>query len=81
MSAKCTPVTSNDFVSECLHYNVYIYIYIYAEEKGLYVLETGWTVALFPWDTFLVHMDTFPTMNLKQNFPMSGLIFCCMKGY
>ena len=33
------------------------------------------------WDIFLVHMDTYPTMNLKQNFPVSGLIFCCMNGY
>ena len=24
MSGKCTPVTSGDFVSECLHYNVNI---------------------------------------------------------
>ena len=53
---------------------------IYAEEKGLYVLEIGWTVALFPWDTFLVHMDTFLTMNSKQNFPMSGLVFLLYEG-
>ena len=48
---------------------------IYAEEKGLYVLEIGWTVALFPWDILLVHMDTYRIMNSKQNFPMSGLVF------
>ena len=42
--------------------NAYIML-VYAEEKGLYVLETGWTVALFPWDIFLVHVDTYPTMN------------------
>ena len=55
--------------------NVYIIMLIYAEEKGLYVLETGGTVALFPWDILLVHMDTYHIMNSKQNFPMSGLIF------
>ena len=38
----------------------------YAEEKGLYVLEIGWTVALFPWDVLLVHMDTYHTMNSKK---------------
>ena len=61
--------------------NVYIIMLIYAEEKGLYVLEIGWTVALFPWDILLVHMDTYHIMNSRQNFPMLGLIFCCMKGY
>ena len=61
--------------------NVYIIMLIYAEEKGLYGLEIGWTVALFPRDILLVHMDTYHKMNSKQNFPMSGLIFCCMKGY
>ena len=60
-SAKCTPVTFDDLCQ-----NVYIIMLIYAEEKGSYVLEIGWTVALFPWDIFLVHMDTYPTMNLKQ---------------
>ena len=68
MCAKRIPVTFDDFVPECLHYNVNI-------------LEIGWTVALFPWDIFLVHMDTFPTTNLKQNFPMLRVTFCCMKGY
>ena len=53
---------------------------IYAEEKGLYVLEIGWTVALFPWDILLVHMDTYHIMNSKQNFPMSGLIFLLYEG-
>ena len=28
--------------------NVYIIMLLYAEEKGLYILETGRTVALFP---------------------------------
>ena len=76
ISAKCTPVT---FMILCQ--NVYIIMLIYAEEKGLYVLEIGWTVALFPWDILLVHMDTYHIMNSRQNFPMLGLIFCCMKGY
>ena len=44
MYAKCTPVTFDD-----LCWNVYIIMLIYAEEKGLYVLEIGWIVALFPW--------------------------------
>ena len=46
--------------------NVYNIMLICAEKKGLCVLEIGWTVALFPWDIFLVHIDTYPTMNLKQ---------------
>ena len=45
-----------------LCWNVYIIMLIYAKEKGLYVLEIGWTVALFPWDILLVHMDTYHTM-------------------
>ena len=53
---------------------------IYAVEKGLYVLEIGWTVALFPWNILLVHMDTYHTMNSKQNFPMSALIFLLFEG-
>ena len=32
------------------------------------------------WDIFLVHVDTYPTMNLKQNFPVSGLIFLLYEG-
>ena len=35
----------------------------------MYVLEIGWTVALFPWDILLVHMDTYHTMNSKAKFP------------
>ena len=60
--------------------NVYIIVLIYAEEKGLYVLEIGWPVALFPWDNLLVHMDTYHTMNSKQNFPVSGLILLLYEG-
>ena len=61
--------------------NVYIIMLIYAEEKGLYVLEIEWTVALFPWDILLVHMDTYHTMNSKQNFPMSEGILTAVKCY
>ena len=57
ISAKYLPVTFDDFVSECLHYNVNI-----CRGKGLYVLEVVWTVALFPWDILLVHMDTYHTL-------------------
>ena len=60
--------------------NVYIIMLIYAEEKWLYVLETGWTVALFPGDMLLVHMDTYRTMTSKQNFPVSELIFLLSEG-
>ena len=42
-SAKCTPVTFDDLCQ-----NVYIIMLIYAEEKGLYISETGRTVTLFP---------------------------------
>ena len=38
-------------------------------------------MSLCPWDIFFVHMDTFSTKNLKQNFPVSGLTFCCIKAY
>ena len=69
ISAKCTPVTFDDFVSECPHYSVNI-----CRGKRVYVLEIGWPVALFPWDILLVQMDTYHTMHSKQNFPVSGLI-------
>ena len=53
-----------------LYRNVYITMLTYAEEKGLYVLEIGWAVVLSRWDKFLVHVNTFLTMNSKHNFPI-----------
>ena len=37
-------------------------------------------MALFPRDILLIHMDTYHTMNSKQNFPKSGLIFLLYEG-
>ena len=76
ISAKCTPVTFDDFVSECLHYKVNI-----CRGKRVACIRNWMDCGIVPWDILLVHMDTYHIMNSKQNVPMSGQIFCCMKGY
>ena len=54
---------------------------IYAEEKGLYVLEIGRAVALFPWDILLVHMDTYHNYNeFKAKFPNVRTDFLLYEG-
>ena len=60
--------------------NVYIIMLIYAEEKGSYVLEIGWTVALFPWDILLVHMDTYHYNEFKAKFPNVRTDFLLYEG-
>ena len=76
ISAKYLPVTFDDFVSECLHYNVNI-----CRGKRVVCIRSCMDCGIVS----LGHLDGphgyLSYINSKQNFPMSGLIFCCMKGY
>ena len=74
-SDKCTPVTFDDFVSECLHYNVHVC-------RGRTV------VCIKSWmDSGIVSVgqhfgpDGYLIMLSEQDFQMLRQIFCCMKEF
>ena len=76
MYAKCTPITFDDLVSECLHYNVNI-------RRGRRVVcIRHWTVSLLFPGHFLDPNEYLSHYEVKAkfpSFPMSGLTFCCIK--
>ena len=71
-----------------LYQNVYITVLTYADEKGLYVLETGWTVVIFHWDSFFgpqgyLSYNEFKAKfpNVKTDFLLYGGILTAIKRY
>ena len=53
---------------------------IYAEEKGVYVLEIGWTVALFPWNIFLGPHGYLSYSEFKAKLPNVKSYFLLYEG-
>ena len=79
ISAKCTPVTFDDFVSECLRYNVNI-----CRGKRVVCIRNWMDCGIVSLGHLVGphgYLSKYHIMNSRQNFPMLGLIFCCMKGY
>ena len=76
ISAKCTPVTFDDFVSECLHYNVNI-----CRGKRVVCIRNWMDCGIVSLGHLVCPHGYLHIMKSKQNLPMSGLIFGCMKGY
>ena len=76
ISAECTPVTFDDFVLECLHYNVNI-----CRGKRIVCIRNWMDCGIVSLGHLFGPHGYLSTMNSKQNIPVSGLIVCCMKGY
>ena len=64
LSDKCTPLTCDDFDSECLHYNVHVC----RGRKVVVCIETGWTVALFQLTCFWCGWVSFILSYFKTRF-------------
>ena len=87
ISAKYTPETFDDFVSECLHYNVNI-----CRGKMVVCIRNGMDCGIVSLGHLVGPHGYLSYNEFKAKFPMSGLCFCCccccccyccccMKGY